>query len=88
MVCILQFRSFYAVVGTTTDYFGMTTEKLIGFVLAAAASLGGIFLLIPRLGLVGAACGLGLGYAVLGGWLMFCLVRRGWAPPRGENAAA
>lgn len=76
LVAMMQLRSFYAVVGTVTDYLGMTTEKLVGFVLAAAVSLGSIFLLVPRMGLFGAAFGVGLGYATLGGWLMFSLARR------------
>ncbi|MBV8045714.1 MAG: oligosaccharide flippase family protein [Paludibacterium sp.] len=76
LVGMMQMRSFYAVVGTITDYFGMTTEKLVGFVLGAAFSLGSMLLLVPRLGLFGAAFGIGMGYAALGGWLMLCLLRR------------
>ena len=76
LVALMQLRSFYAVVGTVTDYLGMTSEKLAGFVLAAAVSLGCTVLLVPRLGLFGAAFGVGLGYATLGGWLMYCLARR------------
>jgi O-antigen/teichoic acid export membrane protein len=76
LVALMQLRSFYAVVGTVTDYLGMTSEKLVGFVLAATVSLGCTVLLVPRLGLFGAAFGVGLGYATLGGWLMYCLVRR------------
>lgn len=76
LVGMMQLRSFYAVIGTVTDYFGMTSEKLAGFILATAVSLGSIIALVPRYGLVGAAFGPGLGYAVLGGWLMFSLTRR------------
>ncbi len=76
LVATMQLRSFYAVVGTVTDYLGMTSQKLAGFIFAAVVSLGSSFLLVPRLGLFGAAFGVGLGYATLGGWLMFCLVRR------------
>jgi len=76
LVGMMQLRSFYAVVGTVTDYFGMTTEKLVGFVIGAAASLGSMLLLIPRLGLFGAAFGMGLGYGSLGLWLMLLLRRR------------
>jgi O-antigen/teichoic acid export membrane protein len=76
LVVMMQLRSFYAVVGTVTDYFGMTSQKLVGFLLGAAVSLGSIVLLIPSLGLIGAAFGVGLGYATLGGWLLFLLVRK------------
>ena len=76
LVVLMQLRSFYAVVGTVTDYLGMTSEKLAGFILAAVVSLGSTVLLVPRLGLFGAAFGTGLGYATLGGWLMLCLARR------------
>jgi O-antigen/teichoic acid export membrane protein len=76
LVALMQLRSFYAVVGTVTDYLGMTNEKLAGFILAAAVSVGSTWLLVPRLGLFGAAFGTGLGYATLGGWLMACLARR------------
>jgi O-antigen/teichoic acid export membrane protein len=80
LVSLMLLRSFYAVVGTVTDYLGMTNEKLAGFILAAAVSVGSTALLVPRLGLFGAAFGTGLGYATLGGCLMFCLARRR-APP-------
>jgi O-antigen/teichoic acid export membrane protein len=80
LVGMMQLRSFYAVVGTVTDYFGMTSQKLVGFILGASVSLGSIMLLIPSLGLLGAAFGVGLGYAALGGWLMFSLARRRAVP--------
>ena len=76
LVALMQLRSFYAVVGTVTDYLGMTNEKLAGFILAAVVSLGSTVLLVPRLGLLGAAFGGGLGYATLGACLMWCLARR------------
>ena len=76
LVAMMQLRSFYAVIGTVTDYLGMTSQKLAGFIFAAIVSLSSSFLLVPRLGLFGAAFGVGLGYATLGGWLMFCLARR------------
>ncbi len=76
LVVMMQFRSFYVVVGTVTDYFSMTSQKLVGCVLGAVVALASVFLLIRPLGLPGAACGVGLGYATLGGWLMFCLRRR------------
>jgi O-antigen/teichoic acid export membrane protein len=76
LVIMMQTRSVYAVVGAVTDYFGMTAQKLTGCIIGAGVSLGSIFLLIPRLGLLGAAFGYGLGYAALGGWLMFRLLRR------------
>jgi O-antigen/teichoic acid export membrane protein len=72
----MQFRAFYVVIGTVTDYFGMTAQKLWGCILGAAVSLASVFLLIHPLGLPGAACGVGLGYATLAVWLMFCLKRR------------
>jgi O-antigen/teichoic acid export membrane protein len=76
VVVMMQFRAFYVVIGTVTDYFGMTAQKLWGCILGAAVSLASVFLLIHPLGLPGAACGVGLGYATLAVWLMFCLKRR------------
>lgn len=76
LVGMMQLRAFYVVVGSVTDYFGMTTQKLVGCVIAVVVSVGSIFLLIPLLGLLGAAFGTGLGYAALGGWLMLRLRRR------------
>lgn len=80
LVAMMQWRSVYAVVGTVTDYFGMTNEKLVGFLIAAGVSLGSILLLIPRFGLFGAAFGVGLGYAALAGWLALALARRPFTP--------
>lgn len=76
MVILMQWRCIYAVVGTVTDYFGMSNAKLAGFVLAAAVSLGSILLLIPPFGIFGAAFGVGLGYASLTCYLMLALYRR------------
>jgi O-antigen/teichoic acid export membrane protein len=76
LVIMMLWRSFYLTIGTVTDYFSMTKEKLVGCVLGAAVNLGVGTLLIPPLGLLGAACGMGLGYGALGGWLLFCLKRR------------
>ena len=76
LVVMMQFRAFYVVIGTVTDYFGMTAQKLWGCVLGAAVSLGSIILLIHPFGLPGAASGVGLGYAVLAAWLLYCLKRR------------
>ncbi len=77
LVAMMLWRSFYLTIGTVTDYFGMTKEKLIGCVLGAVANLGVVALLIPSVGLLGAACGMGLGYGALGGWLPgSCLKRR------------
>jgi O-antigen/teichoic acid export membrane protein len=80
LVLMMQWRSAYAVIGTVTDYFGMTTMKLAGFMLAACVSLSSILLLIPHFGLFGAAFGVGLGYAALAGWLMLALARRPFSP--------
>ncbi|WP_347751782.1 oligosaccharide flippase family protein [Chromobacterium vaccinii] len=80
LVVMMQWRSVYAVIGTVTDYYGMTSSKLIGFALAAVIALGGNLLLIPHFGLFGAAFGTGLGYAALAGWLMLALVRRPFSP--------
>ncbi|WP_168191882.1 lipopolysaccharide biosynthesis protein [Chromobacterium phragmitis] len=80
LVAMMQWRSAYAVIGTVTDYYGMTTEKLIGFMLAAAIALGSNLLLIPRFGLLGAAFGTGLAYMALAAWLMLALARRPLVP--------
>jgi O-antigen/teichoic acid export membrane protein len=76
LVALMQLRGFYVVVGTVTDYLGMTAQKLAGCVLGAAISVGSSVWLVPQLGLFGAAVGVGLGYAALGGWLLFRLARR------------
>jgi O-antigen/teichoic acid export membrane protein len=85
IVVMMQFRAFYLVIGTVTDYLGLTTQKLTGCILGAVVSLGVVFLLVRPLGLVGAGFGVGAGYAALGGWLMFCLKRREAAIVRASN---
>ncbi|MEO9384715.1 lipopolysaccharide biosynthesis protein [Chromobacterium phragmitis] len=80
LVAMMQWRSAYVVIGTVTDYYGMTTEKLIGCMLAAAIALGSNLLLIPRFGLLGAAFGTGLAYMALAAWLMLALARRPLVP--------
>jgi O-antigen/teichoic acid export membrane protein len=76
LVVMMQWRCFYLVIGTVTDYLGLTTQKLIGCILGAVVNLTVVVLLIPPFGLLGAACGVGMGYAALGSWLLFCLRRR------------
>jgi O-antigen/teichoic acid export membrane protein len=76
LVGMMLFRCFYAVVGTATDYFGMTHQKLLGIVIGACVTVAATALSLRVLGLPGAATGVGLGYAALGAWLTWSLVRR------------
>lgn len=69
-------RSFYAIIGAVTDYFGMTVEKLKSITLGAIVALSAIFVGISLLGPVGAAIGVGAGYTVLGSALWWHLLRR------------
>lgn len=76
LVLMMQARGLYAVIGTVTDYFGMTVHRLIGCVLGAVVCLGVVGLLIPPFGLVGAGFGVGSGYIALCIWLLCCLRQR------------
>jgi len=76
LVGMMLFRCFYVVVGTATDYFGMTYQKLVGIVIGAAVTVGATALSVRAAGILGAATGVGLGYAALGAWLIWSLVHR------------
>jgi len=69
-------RSFYSIIGTVTDYFGMTMERLKGIVLGGAAALLSIYIGVLHFGISGATLGVGVGYSVLGITLWFYLVQK------------
>jgi len=80
VVYVLSFmmlcRAFYIVIGTVTDYFEMSNQKLVGVMLGAIVTVGVTTFATRTAGLFGAAIGVGLGYAVLAAWLTLSLARR------------
>ena len=69
-------RAFYIVIGTVTDYFEMSNQKLVGILLGAIVTVGVTTVATRTAGLFGAAIGVGLGYAALAAWLTLSLARR------------
>ncbi len=69
-------RTLYAVLGLSADYFGMTVEKLIGIVAGGLTTISVSWFMVNRLGVIGAAAGVGCGYLVLSAVLWIALLRR------------
>lgn len=67
-------RSFYAVLGLVTDYYGMTVVKLKGIIYGGVTTVLAVVLGVKYFGVIGAAVGAGTGYFVLSYVLWFELV--------------